>query len=179
MRNLVLVNNLHINIKPMFWLYTILKDWDEPPTPDEIVIASGKKTLDGNTEAKYIKKLENTSKNIKKAFEDQRARAGVSDNRPFDFNYFVSDNAWQGPWDQEKFEQHLTEWIIACDQPFEEVEKPEFITMMNFMYCSGGALKIPKRKGIKHWVMKMGDETIEGICEMFMVWSHLGSVIVD
>ncbi len=91
--NLVLVNNLHVNIKPMFQLYSILKDREEPPTPDKIAIASGKKKLDGNTEAEYIKKLENTSENVKKAFEDQRAQAGVSENCPFDFNYFVSDDA--------------------------------------------------------------------------------------
>ena len=64
----------------MFQLYTILKDRDEPPTPDEIAIASGKKKLDGNTEAEYIKKLENTSENIKKAFEDQKVRATVSED---------------------------------------------------------------------------------------------------
>ena len=52
-----------------------------------------RKNFDGNTEVEYIKKLENTSENIKKAFEDQRAWAGISDNHPFDFNYFVSDNA--------------------------------------------------------------------------------------
>ena len=63
----------------------------------------------------------------------------------------------------------MTEWIIACDQPFDKVEKPEFIAMMNFTHRSGALLKIPKRDGIKHRVMKMGEETIEGVCEMFMV----------
>jgi hypothetical protein len=79
----------------------------------------------------------------------------------------------QGPWDQEKFEQLLIEWIVACDQPFDEVEKPEFIALMNFTHFAGGPLKIPKRDGIKSRVMKMGEETIEGICAMFMVRSHI------
>jgi hypothetical protein len=61
------------------------------------------------------------------------------------------------------------EWIIACDQPFDEVEKPEFIMMMNFMHRSEGPLKIPKCEGIKRRVMKMGEETIEGVHDMFMV----------
>lgn len=45
--------------------------------------------------------------------------------------------------------------------------------MMNFAHRSGGPgpLKIPKREGIKRRVMKMGDDTIEGVCEMFMVQS--------
>jgi hypothetical protein len=47
---------------------------------DKIAIVLGNKKLDGNTEAKYIKKLESVSENIKKAFEDQQARAGVCKN---------------------------------------------------------------------------------------------------
>lgn len=82
-----LVSYLRVHIKPMYQLYCILKNWEEPPTPDEIAIACGKKKLDANTEAEYIKKLEHASENIKKAFEDQRARAGVSETNTFDFNY--------------------------------------------------------------------------------------------
>ncbi|KAF8813537.1 hypothetical protein BYT27DRAFT_7035532, partial [Phlegmacium glaucopus] len=107
----VLVNNLHVHVKPMYQLYCVLKDCDEPPTPDDVDIASGKRELDGHAEAEYLKKLNKASENIKKAFKDQKARAA-------------------GPWDQEKFEQLLTKWIITCNQPFDEVEKPEFITMI-------------------------------------------------
>ena len=77
----VLVNNLWVHVKPMYHLYCILKDRDEPPTFDEIAIASGKKVLDGHAEAEYLKKLEKASENIKKAFKDQQAWAIVS-------NYF-------------------------------------------------------------------------------------------
>jgi hypothetical protein len=75
----------------------------------------------------------------------------------------------QGPWNQEKFEQALMEWVIACDQPFEEVERPEFITMMNYTYHTGTPLKIPKRDGIKRRLIKMGDDTIEDVRKMFSV----------
>ncbi|ESK81464.1 hypothetical protein Moror_15806 [Moniliophthora roreri MCA 2997] len=34
------------------------------------------------------------------------------------------------PWNQEKFETLLVEWIVTCDQPFDEVEKLEFIAMI-------------------------------------------------
>jgi hypothetical protein len=78
----------------------------------------------------------------------------------------------QGPWNQDRFKQLLTEWIVACDQPFDEVDKLEFITMMNFTHHSGASLKILKHDGIRHRVMKMGDETIEGLGEMFAVCSH-------
>ena len=42
----VLVNSLK-SVTPMYNLYHILKDRDEPPTPDKIAMASGKKVLDG------------------------------------------------------------------------------------------------------------------------------------
>jgi hypothetical protein len=37
-------------------------------------------------------------------------------------------------WDQEKFEQLLTEWMVACDQPFEEVEQPEFRRLLEYTH---------------------------------------------
>ncbi len=81
----------------------------------------------------------------------------------------------QGPWDQEKFKQVLMEWVVACDQPFEEVERPEFIMMMNYTYHTGTLLNIPGRNGIKRRLMKMGDNTIDGVCKMFSVHSFLCS----
>jgi hypothetical protein len=79
---LVLVNYLRVHVKPMYQLYSILKDRDEPPTPDEIEIASAKRQLDGKAEAEYLRKLDKSSENIKKAFQDQQARAIVSETIP-------------------------------------------------------------------------------------------------
>jgi hypothetical protein len=85
----------------------------------------------------------------------------------------------QGPWDQENFEQYLTEWIIACDQPFDEVEKPEFITMMNYAHQSGSPLKNLQCNVIKQHVMKMGEDTIEGVPEMFSVCYSLLNAFIQ
>ena len=74
----VLVNNLRVHVKPMYHFYSILKDRDELPTLDEIDIASAKQKLDPKAEAEYLQKLESSSENIKKAFQDQQARAVVS-----------------------------------------------------------------------------------------------------
>lgn len=156
---LVLVNNLRVHVKSMYILYCTLKDHEAPPTPEEIAIASGKKQLDGRTESEYLKKLEKASENIKKAFEDQQARAAVSD---INFNIYISLISRQGPWT-------LTEWIVACDQPFDEVENPEFVTMMNITHHTGGPLKIPGRNAIKRRVMKMGEDTIDGVRDMLSV----------
>ena len=61
----------------MFRLYCILKDRGEPPTAEEIAVASGKQALDPTSEAEYIKKLEAANENIRKAFAAQAAQAAV------------------------------------------------------------------------------------------------------
>jgi hypothetical protein len=73
----------------------------------------------------------------------------------------------QGPWDQAKFECLLTEWIVACDQPFNVVEKDEFVKLMTYARHPAHAIKLPSREGIRQRVMKMGEEIIAGTCEMF------------
>jgi hypothetical protein len=63
----------------------------------------------------------------------------------------------------------MVEWIVACDQPFDEVEKPEFISMLQYAHHSPTNLKLPSRDGIRRRVMKLGEETVEGTREMFKV----------
>ena len=58
--------------------------------------------------------------------------------------------------------------MVACDQPFEEVEKPEFIAAMSYGRTS--KFTLPKQDGIRRWVMKLGEENIEHIKAMFAVW---------
>ena len=48
----------------MYWLYSILKDHNKPPTPKEIDITSVKQQVDGE----YLQKLEKLLENIKKVF---------------------------------------------------------------------------------------------------------------
>ncbi|KAF8807161.1 hypothetical protein BYT27DRAFT_7211030 [Phlegmacium glaucopus] len=105
--------------------------------------ASGQKPLDSTVHALYADKLEELTISIKDAFANRR----------------------QLLWDQTKFEQLLMEWIITCDQPFDEV-KPEFIAMMEYS-CNLKTFSLPKRDGV-HWqVIKLGDEMIEETKDMF------------
>ena len=60
------MNNLRVHVKPMYQLYYMLKDHEDPPTPDEIANAFGKKQLDGHAEAEYLKKLEKASETLGK-----------------------------------------------------------------------------------------------------------------
>jgi hypothetical protein len=57
--------------------------------------------------------------------------------------------------------------MVACDQPFDEVEKPEFIAAMSYGRTS--KFSLPKRDGVRRRAMKLGDETIQQIKEMFAV----------
>jgi len=57
--------------------------------------------------------------------------------------------------------------MVACDQPFEEVEKPEFIAAMSYGRTS--KFTLPKWDGIQRRVMKLGEENIEYIKAMFVV----------
>ena len=95
-----------------------------------------------------MKKLDSASENIKKAFQEQEAQAAVS-VCIHSLIFIPQIPVSQGPWDQEKFESLLMEWIIACDQPFDEVKKPEFVAMMNHMHHGRGPLSMPKHEGMK------------------------------
>jgi hypothetical protein len=72
-----LINHLKTHFPSMYQLYLILKGREAPPTLDEIAIASGKKALDPKSEADYLRKLEDATENIQKAFAAQEAQAAV------------------------------------------------------------------------------------------------------
>ena len=61
------------------------------------------------------------------------------------------------------------ECIVTCDQPFDEVDKPEFRAMLNYAHHPSLNIKIPHRDAIKHRIMRMGDDNIESTRKMFKV----------
>jgi hypothetical protein len=75
----------------------------------------------------------------------------------------------QGPWDQDKFEQLIAEWIVTRDQPFEEVDRPEFRDMLTYAHHPAPNLKIPHRDAIRRRIMRMGDDCLESTKVMFAV----------
>lgn len=68
-----------------------------------------------------------------------------------------------------KFERLLIEWIVACDQPFDEVEKPEFIDLMKYGRDAVPNFTLPKQDSIHRHVMKLGEETVEEVRAIFSV----------
>jgi hypothetical protein len=64
----------------------------------------------------------------------------------------------------------LTKWVVASDQPFEEVENPELSELLNYVNRSASSLKIPSRFTVKRRVMKMGAEGQQDMKDLFVVY---------
>ena len=71
-------------------------------------------------------------------------------------------------WNQEEFEQLLANWVVTCDQPFDKVEKPEFWQLLEYTHL-WPSLHIPHCSAIRRRIMKMGEDTIEGVKKMIEV----------
>ena len=56
---------------------------------------------------------------------------------------------------------------MACDQPFNVVEKDEFVKLMTYACHPAHAIKLLSYEGIWQHMMKMGEEIIAGTHEMF------------
>ena len=138
---------------------------DHDPTPDEILYAQGKKPFDPLVQAKYLKTFNVKAARIKEAFaRQQEAAVGFF----FCWTYiYISNWCFQELWDLKRFEGLLTCWIIACDQPFDEVEKLEFIEMMQYGHQAVLNFTLPKQEGVQWYVMKLGKKTIDDIKEIF------------
>ncbi|KAJ7222091.1 hypothetical protein GGX14DRAFT_352574, partial [Mycena pura] len=77
----------------------------------------------------------------------------------------------QGDWDPNVFQRLLVEWLVACDQPFQEVERPEFRRLLNYVYHRTTPLNIPSAKTVKRHVMEMGVE-LEQKLSKYLAVSH-------
>lgn len=169
--SLGLTGHIKTHFPVMFRLYQVLQTHKEQPTEDEIAIASGKKLLDSSEASNYLLKLEKASANVLQMFSQQQQQAAVK------FPNFVSCPVvsyahWQDKkWDQNEFEKILSEWIIACDQPFEEVDRPEFRRLLEYTHTHPTPLHIPHRNAIRSRIMKMGEDTIEGVKRMISVFN--------
>ena len=69
----------------MYRLYVLLKNRDEPPTPDEIAIASGRRILDPAKAATYLDQLKKASTTIVDLFHRQAEETKACDSDAFTF----------------------------------------------------------------------------------------------
>jgi len=151
----------------MYRLYALLKDWDEPPTPDEIAIASGCQALDPAKAAAYLDQLKKAPTTIVDLFHHQAEETKACNCNTLPI--LCTDSFYQGKaFDQKQFDQYLHEWIVAANQPFDAIENPEFRRLLEYTHLRPG-LHIPSASTAKRCIMKMGDDTIQGIKDMVAV----------
>ena len=70
-------------------------------------------------------------------------------------------------WSQDEFEKLLAEWMVVCDQPFDEVDELSFCHLLEYTHF-WSSLNI---HAMKRHIMKMGEDTVEGIKKMIQA-SH-------
>ncbi len=73
--SLGLTAHLKCHAPAMFWLYELLKSWSDPPTDEEIQIASAQKVLDPQTASRYLDKLAKASGDLDAAFAHKKVQA--------------------------------------------------------------------------------------------------------
>ncbi|KAK0437090.1 uncharacterized protein EV420DRAFT_1487276 [Desarmillaria tabescens] len=152
-----LITHLKRHAPAMYQLYEIMKSCSDPPTEEEIQIASAQKVLDPKAAARYLEKLSKASGDLDAAFTCEAVQAA-------------------GAWDQKKFETLLIEWIIACDQPFEEVKCPEFRRLLEYTHHPSLSLHIPSADTIQWKIMKMRDELTKSLRVFFKLLEGIGAI---
>ncbi|KAJ7730114.1 hypothetical protein DFH07DRAFT_756455, partial [Mycena maculata] len=82
-----------------------------------------------------------------------------------------------GDWDQKTFERLLLEWLVACDQPFQEVERPEFRRLLKYVHHRSHGLRVPSASTVQRKVIAMGTELEKELHSFFFAVSrHLETV---
>lgn len=157
-----LIGNLKSSSPTMFRLYMILKSRhpEGNVTQAEIDIASGKRPLTAEASSEFVGGLEAQSESIRDAFTKQKEQAA-------------------GPWSHTKFQDLLTKWIVASDQPFDTVENPEFQELITYIHHPAPTIKIPGRHVIRRQAMKMGEDAIEATKKMFAELDGKISISLD
>ena len=75
------------------------------------------------------------------------------------------DSLQDEEWNQEEFERLLAEWVVVCDQPFDEVDEPAFRRLLEYTHFRS-SLDIPHHHTVKRRIMTMGEDTVEAIKKM-------------
>jgi hypothetical protein len=58
--------------------------------------------------------------------------------------------------------------MVAYDQPFEEVDHPEFRKLLEYTHFRP-SLHIPHRSAVRNRILKMGEDTVKGVQKMISV----------
>ncbi|KAK7013893.1 hypothetical protein R3P38DRAFT_3277656 [Favolaschia claudopus] len=139
-----LIRHLKTNFLVIHHLYLALHMQSQPPTKEQVKLAKGVIPVDSEAAKEYLGKVEMATLSIIKGLEQQAKK------------------------DRSLFDTLFAEWMVTCDQPFDEVEKPEFIWLMEYTHHRSTLnFRVPGRKAITTKIMKMGEDTVDGTRKMF------------
>lgn len=74
------------------------------------------------------------------------------------------------------------EWLVASDQPFQEVERPQFRSLLEYVHHRAEELDVPSSSTMQRRVMKMGDDLKKELCLLCGEWllrSHFSHMLSD
>ena len=133
----------------MFSLYSAING--HQATQEEIDLASGRTPCDPSKHNHFIKSIQVSQLDIHQALQNQANVAAVSQHHIIILFIAQSNylSKFQGPWDQAKFENMLTEWIVLTDQPFDLVNNTAFRELVTYIHHPSPELKIPHRDAMK------------------------------
>ncbi|KAJ8495678.1 hypothetical protein ONZ45_g12768 [Pleurotus djamor] len=137
----------------MFRLYEVLKNRSQPPNAQEIEIAANRSPMTLESLSMFVRGQEKQLADIRDLFDKQKSK----DKAAFK---------------QDVFDKLLTEWMVSCDQPFTEVDRPEFRSLIDYLYQTGNHkddLRIPSHTTVRTKIMDNGEKSMEAMVEMFSV----------
>lgn len=153
----------------MHKLYLTLQGCPEPPTEDEIAIASRKKILDPNAADAYLQKLQHAQTGIAELFNQQRLRSAV--HRTFHSKLYASIDLAT---DRKRFGIKGNSRSYSPSGWLRRIS--HLMSLLEYTHTRGQPLHIPHRHALRKHIMKMGEDSVEGIKKMIAV-SNLSSLL--
>ncbi|KAJ8456982.1 hypothetical protein ONZ45_g18499 [Pleurotus djamor] len=154
----------HLRKFPLqFRLYEVLKNRKQPPTAQEIEVAANRIPMTPESLSTFVRAQEKQSADIRDLFDKQKSK----DKATFK---------------QDLFDKLLTEWIVSCDQPFTEVDRPEFRALIDYVYQTGDHkedLQIPSHTTVRTKIMDNGEKSMKAMVEMFSKLDSKVSLSLD
>ncbi|HEV7737246.1 MAG TPA: hypothetical protein VGO47_07755 [Chlamydiales bacterium] len=141
----------------MHALFESLKARTTPITTEEIQVAANALPMDSPVIKKVLGSLKRNEGPLMMMFEKQLPKeVSVHPATPRQLTSCQTCKEF----DPKEFERLLLRWIVACDQPFDEVEKPEFRALIRYVHGTL-TLHIPSATAVKRHVMTTGEQMQE------------------
>jgi hypothetical protein len=151
----------------MYKLFESIKARKEPPTFDEQQLAANAISIDSPIAQKILSEVKAKDGSVAVLFHKQiQKEVQCLFVRVYPMLiYFQQETEF----DVKTWENLLVRWIAACDQPFEDVEKPEFKALLKYTRGASHQLQIPSATTVKRRIMDLGKQMEEELKTLIRV----------